>query len=139
MPGLTRWFIRLSLIYLIASLLIGFLLVAGPALNLPGGLSSLNPVYFHLFMVGWLSQLIFGVVFWMFPKLSTQKPRGDERLGWITLVLLNLGLVLRAFTEPLNLLAPSPIWGGGLVISALFQWIAGMCFVINTWSRVKEK
>ncbi len=139
MPTLTRWFVRFSLIYLLTALFIGLLLVAGPAINLSGNISSLSPVYFHLFMVGWLSQLIFGVVYWMFPKLSLEKPRGDERLGWITLVFLNLGLILRAFCEPLNSMSSSPIWGIGLAISALLQWVAGLLFVINTWGRVKEK
>lgn len=139
MPTLTRWFVRFSLIYLLAALFIGLLLVAGPAINLLSNISSLSPVYFHLFMVGWLSQLIFGVVYWMFPKLSLEKPRGDERLGWITLVLLNLGLILRAFCEPLISMSSSPIWGIGLAISALLQWVAGICFVINSWGRVKEK
>ncbi len=139
MPPLTRWFIKLSLIYLIAAFLTGLVLAAQPSLNLPATVASLNPVYFHLFLVGWVTQLIFGVVFWMFPKYSLEKPRGNEKLGWATLVLLNTGLLLRVIGEPLNAIRPASLWGWVLALSALLQWLAGLAFIANTWSRVKEK
>ena len=139
MPSLTRWFIRSSLVYLILSLAAGFLLAGRVPLNLPGEVSAISPVYFHLFMVGFTAQLIFGVVYWMFPKYSREKPRGSERLGWLTFVLLNLGLGLRLAAEPANTIAPTPFWEGALVVSAVLQWTAGVLFVANTWSRVKER
>ncbi len=139
MPSLTRWFIKLSLIYLVAAFLAGLALAAQPALDLPAAVASLNPVYFHLFLVGWVTQLIFGVVFWMFPKYTLEKPRGSEKLGWATLALLNVGLLLRVIGEPLNALQPAYLWGWILAISALLQWLAGLAFIVNTWGRVKEK
>ncbi len=90
-------------------------------------------------MVGWVAQLIFGIVFWMFPHYSKEKPRGDERLGWLVFWLLNLGLLLRVIGEPAQAISPQPIWGWALALSAVFQWLAGLFFVINTWGRVKER
>ena len=90
-------------------------------------------------MFGWLTQLIFGVVFWMFPKYSADQPRGSNLLGWWTYGLLNAGLVLRAIAEPFNSLSPGPTSGWLLVAAALIQFLAGLAFVTNTWSRVKEK
>ena len=46
---------------------------------LPPIVSGLTPVYFHLFMVGWVTQMIFGVIFWMFPIVTRARPRGSER------------------------------------------------------------
>jgi hypothetical protein len=139
MPTLTRWFIRMSLVAFILALLIGLLMAARDPLNLTVPVGALSPIFFHLFMVGWVAQLIFGVVFWMFPKYSKEHPRGSEKLGWAVFWLLNLGLALRVIGEPAQVLVPGPAWGGMLVVSAVSQWLAGVLFVVNTWGRVKER
>jgi hypothetical protein len=139
MPSLTRWFIKSALVYFAVALAVGVALLARPVVELPALVGALGPVYFHLFMVGWVTQLIFGVAFWMFPKFTTEQPRGSEALGWATYLLLNAGLILRALSEPLMAVQPGPVFGWALAASAVLQWLAGMAFVINTWRRVKEK
>ena len=139
MPVLTRLYVKSSLVFFVAALTAGLGLTAGRVSDLPPVLNALGPVYFHLFMVGWVAQLIFGIVFWMFPKYSHEHPRGSERLAWAVFWLLNSGLALRVLVEPLHSLQPRPATGWLLVISALLQWLAGMAFVANTWARVKEK
>ena len=85
--------------------------------------------------------LIIGVVFWMFPKFSLERPRRSERLGWSSYILLNLGLLLRVISEPANTALGNlaSIWAILLTIAAILQWLGGMAFVINSWGRVKEK
>ncbi len=135
MPTLTRWFLKTSLVHLSAALIIGLLLAIAPTdiVAVPIGI---GPLYFHLFLVGWVAQLIFGIVFWLFPKYSKEQPRGFTWLGWTTYLLLNLGLILRVFGEPANAARPGQIWGWLLTVSAVLQWLAGLAFVINTWPRV---
>jgi len=123
--------IKSALVYLVLALLAGLLL----ALDLPGLSPGLAPVYFHLFMVGWVTLLIFGVVYWMFPKYTMAKPRGNARLGWAVFGCINLGLALRVVGEAL---APSG-WGWLLAASAILQLLGGLGFVLNTWPRIKEK
>jgi hypothetical protein len=135
MPKLTRWFLKSALLYLILALCSGVLL----ALADKSPLAGLFPVYIHTLAFGWLTQLIFGVAFWMFPKYSSTRPRGFEWLGWATFVLLNLGLILRILFEPLQSKAPSSLYGWMLVLSALLQWLSGVAFVANTWARVRER
>jgi len=139
MPLLTRLFIKSGLTYFIAALVTGLLLVARPLLALPPIVAGLSPVYFHLLMVGWVTQLILGVAHWMFPKYSREEPRGHLWLAWTTFVLLNTGLLLRVIAEPTRSVSSAPVWGWLLVLSALLQWLAGMAFVINLWPRVKER
>lgn len=139
MPLITRLFIKSAFLYLLAALLVGLLRVATPFFPLPAVIQALNPVYFHLFMVGWVTELIMGVAYWMFPRFTREAPRGSAQLAWATYVLLNLGLILRVIAEPLVTLQPSRFWGTLLAISALAQWLAGLAFVINTWPRVKER
>lgn len=135
MPILTRWFLKAALVYLMLALCAGILLA------LPGDtlISGLFPVYIHTLAFGWLTQLIFGVALWMFPKYSSAQPRGHEWLGWVTFILLNIGLTLRVIFEPLHGMRPSTFSGWMLVIAAVLQWLSGLAFVANTWSRVKEK
>ena len=132
MPLLTRAFIKTALVYFALALLLGILL----AFRVGNGLF---PVYIHLFVFGWLTQLIFGVVYWMFPKYSNQSPRGHEMLGWLSHGTLNAGLVLRAVAEPLQVSQAGDLFGMLLVLSAVLQWLSGLTFFINTWPRVKEK
>jgi cbb3-type cytochrome oxidase subunit 1 len=139
MPLLTRLFIKAGLLYLVVALLMGSLLLLQPVLNLPHSIAAFNPVYLHLFMVGWVTQLIIGIVFWMFPKFSREKPRGNEKLAWAVFFSLNAGLLLRAVGEPLTTLNPGAGAGWMLVLSAIFQWLAGIGFIANTWARVKER
>jgi hypothetical protein len=135
MPKLTRWYLKTALFYLILALSSGVLLV------LPDGspLAGLFPVYLHALVFGWLTQLIFGVALWMFPKYSIAKPRGHEWLGWTTFILLNLGLILRIIFEPWQSTAPSVLTGWMLVMAAILQCMSGVAFVANIWARVREK
>jgi cbb3-type cytochrome oxidase subunit 1 len=139
MPPLTRWMIKTSFVYLFLALLLNaalpFFSLSG--IRTPFQAASFGPISTHVFVVGWVSMLIFGVVFWMFPKFTREQPRGSELLGWATFSLINAGLVLRILAEGLN--APAYGWGWVLVVSALLQWLGGLSFVVNTWPRVKEK
>ena len=139
MSTLARWYVRTALAYLVASLVIGVILAARDVVIVPPLVGALTPVYFHLFMVGWATQTIFGVAYWMFPRLSRERPRGSESAGVATYALLNLGLLLRAAAEPLHMLGPGSGWGSLVVLSAVLQWLSGLLFVANTWGRVKER
>jgi hypothetical protein len=139
MPPITRLFVKAALVYFVVALLIGLLLAADPWLPWPNWLPALNPVYFHLFMVGWATQLIVGVAYWMFPKFTREQPRGSDNLAWATFVFLNLGLLLRTVAGPANTYSPGGVWGSLLAASALLQWLGGVSFVANTWPRIKER
>jgi hypothetical protein len=99
----------------------------------------LQPVYWHLLVVGWLMQCIFGVAYWMFPPFSKDQPQRSETLGWFTYGALNLGLLLRAVIEPWHSLSPQAGVGWLLVPSAVLQVAAVWVFVINTWGRIRGR
>ncbi len=139
MPRLTRYFIKTALIYLAAAMLLGFLLILRSTIDLPAELLALSPVYFHLFMLGGVAQLIFGMLFWMLPKYSKEKPRGHEQLAWAAYTLINIGLVLRVIGEPLNAVRADLGAGWLLALSALLQLIGGWAFIIAVWPRVRER
>jgi hypothetical protein len=139
MPLLTRWYIRSAFVYLAAALLLAILLALPLSMNVPVFIRAMNPAYFHLFLVGWVTQMIFGVIFWMFPIITRAQPRGNERLGWASYILLNVGLLLRVVAEPLTTVRPETGVGWLLAVSALLQWLAAVLFVILDWPRIKDK
>ncbi|MBK9713997.1 MAG: hypothetical protein IPO81_22245 [Kouleothrix sp.] len=134
-----RYFIRTALAYLLTAFLVGALVLLNQALAIDGRIGALMPVFYHLLMVGWVTQLICGVSLWMFPPLSRERPRGDERLGWMTYGGLNAGLALRAIFEPLHAWLPQPWLGWPLALSALLQVLAIWAFVAAIWPRVKAR
>ncbi len=137
MPTLTRWFLKAGLLYFLGALLLAVLLSLERAV--PGLYFVENgwPVFYHFFFVGWITQIIFGVSYWMFPPLNRESPRGNLRYGWAAFVLLNGGLLLRAFSEPFIRSNPNPIFQWMLVASGIFQFLAGLSYVALIWRRVK--
>ena len=128
MPRLTRWFIRAALLALILGLGLG---VARGFGRYP----VLDPTVLHLLVVGWLTQMIFGVAIWLFPRHSADRPRGYEPLSWLALASLNAGLVLRVAAEPGVVPRPE----GLLAASGILQLVAGVAFAAAILPRVKEK
>ncbi|MDW8144739.1 MAG: hypothetical protein RMJ48_00320 [Roseiflexaceae bacterium] len=104
-----RVYVKTAFVQLLISVLAGALLLINAGLPLHPRLGLLLPVYYHLLMVGWATQLIGGVALWMFPVRSRDRPRGDERLGWIAYGALNSGLFLRAVAEPAHAAAAAPL------------------------------
>jgi hypothetical protein len=132
MPPLTRWFVKLALVYFVTALAAGVWQAADGPL-------WLTPIMIHLLVVGWVTGMIFGVAYWMFPKYSSEEPRGANSLAVASFVLLNAGLLLRVAVEPWQTSRPSALTGWLLVGSALLQWLSGVAFVLNTWPRVKGR
>lgn len=137
MPALTRWYLRAGMVYFLAALASGLVLAVPSVTARHPAFAVFGPTQLHLLTVGWITQVIFGVAYWMFPRFSASRPRGSEPLGWATLVLLNAGLLCRVAGEPWSRLGhPAP---GLLVASALLQLVAGWAFVFNTWPRVRGR
>lgn len=139
MPAITRWHLKTALVYFAAALAVGVAIASRGVFGAPAVLGLLGPTYWHLLTVGWVTQLICGVALWMFPKFSAAQPRGEERLSWLAYGLLNAGLAVRVFSEPLMALQPAEWLGWLLALAAVLQWLAGLLYVANLWRRVKEK
>ncbi len=122
MPLLSRLFIKTAFIHLFAGLVMGVFWS--------------HPAVFHVLTVGWLTQLIFGVAYWLFPRYSKESPYGHHHLVGAAWGLLNAGLILRIPSEPRAHIDP---WGSLLVASSLLQATAAALLVVYFWSRVKTR
>lgn len=139
MPTLTRWAIRLAMLYLIMGFVGWMLYTLNQLTWIEGNWSALRPVSIHLITVGWLTQLIFAVIYWMFPIISRERPYGDRWIAWAGFWGLNLGLLARAIFE-IGLTQGLPSDGGwGLVGSGLLQWGGITAWVLASWPRVRAR
>jgi hypothetical protein len=139
MPTLTRYWIKAGFINFATALLLAVFIQLSAFIDLPAFMPAMSPVYFHLFLVGWITQIIMGVSFWMFPSLSKDRPRGVEILGWLAFVCINAGLIFRVVGEPMIFLDPVSSGRWLLVLSAVLQWMGGMFYIVHMWQRVKGK
>jgi len=128
-PRQVRFLIRGAIACLLAALVLG---VVRAFLPREAWLAGAWPVYLHLLVLGWLSQLVTGVAYWMFPRVERGAPPTDWR-GWAVFGMLNGGLLVRIVTEPT--MVPGP-W---LPLAALLQFLAMAIFAWSIWPRVRGR
>jgi len=136
MPVEARWLIKTALVYLAAGLALAVVRAGQSAGLVPGTGAQLWLAQLHVLTVGWLTQLIFGVAYWLFPAPGDAVSDAPTVI-WTAYGALNLGLLLRLGTEPFLLL--DGVRGWGLLGSAALQWGASLLFVAHFWSRVRPK
>lgn len=138
MPLLSRLFIKVAFAHLAAALGLGVAMAAARAGLLGGWVLALEPAWVHLLVVGWLTQLIFGVAFWLFPRHSREDPFGATGLAWSAFWLLNGGLFARVIAEPAVAMDAGG-WAALLVASSLAQALGALAYVLYIWPRVRLK
>jgi hypothetical protein len=130
MPRLSCWFIRASLIYLTVGFTLGALLLAYKGLPFLPALWLVLPAQIEFLLVGWVVQLALGMAFWILPRFGQGEPRGNERLIWLSFVLLNLGILLVS----MQAIIPLPY----LPLSGRVFEIAGVAaFIGGSWKRIR--
>jgi hypothetical protein len=151
MPTTSRAFVKTSILYLAFGAVLGALLLITRWIPLASEIAALRISHVEFLIVGWLTQLIMGVAWWLFPPLVVglhlgdprqvrrgQAQRGSEPLFWLTFVSLNLGILLRALFGPLYAWTRLGLFSALVGVSGLFLLAAAVGFVLNTWGRVRE-
>jgi len=151
MPRTSRISVKASIIYLAIGATLGAILLFNRWIPLGSGVYALRASHVQFLVVGWLTQLIMGVGWWLFPPLpiglrgNTGRPmrwgqaqRGSERLFWIALVCLNAGVLLYALFDPLHSWTQIALFDVLAGSSSLFLLTAAVLFVVNLWGRVRE-
>jgi hypothetical protein len=151
MPTTSRLFVKASFIYFGVGAVIGALLLINRWLPLPPSFLALRTSHVQVLIAGWLTQLIMGVAWWLFPPLAIgrrpdapqpvrrgQAQRGSEALFWATFVSLNAGILLQAVFAPLHTWTRVGAFNVLAGISGLFLLLAALTFVVNMWGRVRE-
>lgn len=136
MPAITRWFIKAGILWFITGMILAFLAEL-PVLSAG---SLLLPVYWHMLVVGWITQIIIGVSIWMFPRKKRDRLKKQSARTVVSFVLLNSGLVLRFMCEPFI-----PMFRGEsmitliVIVSSLLQLLGILIYIIEIWPRLQPK
>lgn len=130
MPVQSVWMLRISLVYLLAAFVIGGVLLTHKGVGLASAAWSLLPVHIEIALFGWLIQFVMGTAYWMLPRFLTRPKRGDERLGWLMILLLNAGIWLYISTQVRIFPAP------GFLVGRLLELSAVAIFVTLHWNRI---
>lgn len=140
MPAISRLLIRTGAAYLVAGMACGVLAVLPADLLPAASRRGLSMVAVHLLAVGWITQLIFGVALWMFPRPGRPRSLPDRPLDRWAWALLNAGLLSRLAVEPGWTVAPGgTAWRWALLVSAAAQWAAVLYFAARLWPRVRSR
>lgn len=130
MPTPSRWMIRLALIYLIAGMAMGALLLIHKAYPINPAVWMLLPVHIEVTIFGWIIQLTLGTAYYMLPRFIEGPPRGRPWLAAAMVVALNLGILL-VITDSL-VMVRFPLQLTGRILEMLAVGI----FIFLHWSRI---
>lgn len=127
---------RAALAYLVGGMAMGSWMLIRQAQRGHGPGAPWPALHAHLLLVGFLLLVIFGVAFWMFPKVAGQRPGAE--IGWVAFGLLNAGVLLRLLAEPLTDHGHGPaVWDVLLGVAAVLPALAALVFAIAIWPRVR--
>jgi len=137
MPPLVRRYIKTSLVFLGAGLLLGTWILLGEFV-----LGSYPPRLFitahvHLLLVGFVLMMVMGVATWMFPRPGREGARYRPGLAEAVYWLITLSTALRALAEILAGSSQAPILRSAITVGGLGQTFAALLFVANIWWRVR--
>ncbi len=128
MPRLSRWFIKSSLIYLLAGFALGTLILIQKGLGIFPAVWRWLPVHVELVIFGWILQLVMGVAYWILPRFGAKRRR--EAAAGLAFWLINGGILLAGGAVAGNL---PPV----AFAARLLQTGAVACFLIHAWPRIK--
>jgi hypothetical protein len=136
-PPLVRRYIKTSLVFLLAGLLLGAYLIVTEFVvgRFPPRLFITAHV--HLLLVGFMVMIVMGVATWMFPRPAADsggyRPALAEAVYWI----MTLSTAIRATAELSAPFAATPALRLIIAAAGLGQVCGTALFVANMWSRVR--
>jgi hypothetical protein len=136
MPPLSRWCVRAAFAYLIAGMALGSWMLILQARRGYGLAHPWPSIHAHLLLVGFLLLLIFGVAFWMFPRVGGTRSRAEA--AWLGFALINAGLLGRVLAEPPADAGTGPVaWRVALGVAATLPALGALAFGVALWPRVR--
>jgi hypothetical protein len=131
MPRLSVWYIRCALVYLFLGFTFGALILFNKGIPLQPLVWRLLPSHIEFVLFGWTVQLVIGMAFWILPRFGNPPVRGNERLAWIALLLINVGILL------LVIASFYPAYGWLNLAGRAVEAAGVLFFAVHAWPRVK--
>ena len=130
MPIQSVWMIRTSLVYFLAVISIGGLMLANKGIMFNISVWALLQVHIELALFGWLIQFVLGTAYWILPRFLEGKKRGSETAAWTMIALLNGGVWIYILTH-FEVLPEQ-----GFITGRLLELASVALFVYLHWHRI---
>jgi len=125
-------FTSISIVYLLIGCPLGVMF-----LFLPHYIPYLRPVHAHINLIGFVSIMIFGVSYHMFPRF-TGSPIYSVPIGRLQFYLANLGLIGMALSWWV-LERESTVQHIGLLTFGAVEAIAAVLYIYNSWKTLNQR
>ena len=131
-PKLMLWATRAGLLYIALGITFGALILFHKGIPYAPTLWLLLPAHMDLMLIGGMTQFAFGIAFGILPRFRTEPRRGNVKLSWAALILLNLGVWLVALSPYLGFNA-----GTALLAGRALEAAGALAFLLHAWPRVR--
>lgn len=131
MESTVVWYLRMSVIYFVLGVLIGFGMLLWPA-----EAGYYISTHVHLNLLGFMSMMIYGVGYHILPKFSGRHIYSPQIMK-VQFWLANAGLIGMVVSWPFTVSGDTPMAETVLIFSALLSVIAIILFAVNMLKTVK--
>ncbi len=132
-----RWFVKTSIVFMLAGILSGFFMMLARRVFEIGYGPSLLSAHTHVILVGFMMMMIMGVSIWFFPKAEKTDTRYKPSLVVAVYWLMVIGTSVRFIGEFTDAFVTLPLLNYIIVVSSSLQIIAAAIFVYTIWGRVR--
>lgn len=140
MPLESRLFVKTSLVYLLATFVMGTVVAILTVTGRPQP-AFVASIHAHLGFVGWLVNVVMGIALWFLPLARERFPETQGRYPpagpYLVYALLNVGLLARIAGEAWWSTSGSSLGGMLFGISGVLQTLAVIVFAAIAWHRVR--
>ncbi|XSG73087.1 hypothetical protein ACP8Y2_12915 [Herpetosiphon llansteffanensis] len=130
MPKFSLFSIRASLLYLVIGGSVGGIMLVSKAIGVWPWIWYWRTAHIHAMLVGWLLNLIFGVAFWILPRLDAHGWRGSPWLVWSASGLLQAALAVLVWAS----IWP---WSAAIAIASSLECLAAIAIAWHCWPRLQ--
>lgn len=130
MPKFSIFSIRASLLYLVIGGSVGGIMLVSKAIGLWPWIWYWRTAHIHAMLVGWLLNLIFGVAFWILPRLDAHGWRGSPWLVWSASGLLQAALAVLVWSSVWP-------WSAAIAIASSLECLAAIAIAWHCWPRLQ--
>ncbi len=131
MPKFSQLSIRAALLDLVVGGSIGGIMLVSKAIGVWPWIWYWRTAHIHAMLVGWVLNLIFGVAFWILPRLDAHGWRGSPWLVWLASGLLHSALAVLVWAS----MWP---WSAAIYIASSLECLAAIAIAWHCWPRLQR-